>query len=91
MQTIASKFPGSTPWREFYKAAILELDSTKLPGRIEKALIERARELFQKNGESIEEEQALDDAMYALHALRSACKRNMNMSERQADARKAAV
>ncbi len=31
----------------------------------------RARELFHIAGDNIEEEQALDDTMYALHALRN--------------------
>jgi hypothetical protein len=37
----------------------------------EKALASRARELFHIAGDNIEEEQALDDTMYALHALRN--------------------
>jgi hypothetical protein len=36
--------------------------------------VTRARELFHAAGDNIEEEQAVDDAMYALHALRSALK-----------------
>jgi len=77
MHVAVSKAPDSRKWREFY--------ATKLPERIaeaEKALVQRARELFQKTGDNIEEEQALDDAMYVLHGLRSTCKRNLNMSER---------
>ena len=49
-------------------------DKTKLPERIaqaEKALALRARELFNVAGDNIEEEEALDDTMYALHALRN--------------------
>jgi hypothetical protein len=38
----------------------------------------RARELFHAAGDNIEEEQAVDDAMYALHALRSALKYRPN-------------
>ena len=37
----------------------------------EQALIARARELFQMSGDHIDEEHAMDDAMYALHALRN--------------------
>ncbi len=57
-----------------YKAALFELDKTTLPDRIaqaEEALVVRARELFHLAGDNIEEEQALDDTMYALHALRN--------------------
>jgi len=64
-------------WRELYKAALFEADKTKLPERIaqaEKALALKARELFYVAGDSIEEGQALDNAVYALHALRSALK-----------------
>ncbi len=61
-------------WKRLYTAALFEVDSAKLPERIaeaEAALVLRARELFHAPGDNIEEEQALDDAMYALQALRS--------------------
>jgi hypothetical protein len=64
-------------WAQFYKAALFELDANKVPDRIaqaETALVTRARELFYAAGDNIEEEQAVNDAMYALHALRSALK-----------------
>ena len=64
-------------WRELYRAAILGLDSTKLSQHIveaEKAIVLRARELFHSAGDNAEEAEALDDAMYALHALRSTMK-----------------
>jgi len=66
--------PNSRAWRGLYKAALFEVDKTRLPDRIaqaEKALALRARELFCAAGDNIEEEQALDDTMYALHALRN--------------------
>ena len=66
-------------WRELYRAAILELELTRLPERIlqaETALILRAKELFQGGGSNEQETQDLDDAMYALQALRSALKYN---------------
>ena len=64
-------------WAQFYKAALFELDANRVSDRIaeaETALVTRARELFRSAGDNIEEEQAVDDAMYALHALRSALK-----------------
>ena len=74
------KQPTSTEnWREFYRAAILELDPAKLSQRIaeaENAVIARARELFQDGGRNAEEAEDLDDAMYALKALRSTLKYN---------------
>ncbi len=69
-----SQPPGARAWRRFYTAALFEVDGAKLPERIaqaETALVLRARELFHSPGDNIEEEQALDDAMYALQALRS--------------------
>jgi hypothetical protein len=57
-----------------YRAALFEIQENKLPARIaeaEKAVVLRARELFQAGGDNDEETEALDHAMYALHALRS--------------------
>lgn len=54
MYVAVSKTPDSK-WRDFYRAAMLEPDSTKLPERIaeaENALVQRARELFQKTGDN---------------------------------------
>jgi len=51
-----------------------EIDKSTLPDHIaeaEKAVVLRARELFQAAGDNGKETEALDDVMYALHALRS--------------------
>jgi hypothetical protein len=61
-------------WRDLYVAALLEGDRDRVPNLItaaERAIAERARELFKVSGDHIEEEQAMDDALYALHALKS--------------------
>ena len=61
-------------WRVFYTEALHEPDHNRLPERIYAAQHEielRARELFQLSGDHIEEEQALRDALYALHALKT--------------------
>jgi len=74
MNTGSPISPNSRAWRDLYKTVLFEVDKTKLPERIaqaEKALALRARELFYAAGDSIEEGQALDDAVYALHALRN--------------------
>ena len=66
--------PTLPSWRELYKAALFETDKNKLPARIadaEKAIVARARELFATSTDNIEEDQALDDALYALRALQS--------------------
>jgi hypothetical protein len=83
MNTGILRSPYEGVWRQFYKAALFELDANKISGRIaeaETALVARARELFHSAGDNIEEEQAVDDAMYALHALRNAlkCRSNAN-------------
>jgi hypothetical protein len=74
MTTEISNSPGSRHWRELYEAALYEVDQNKISGRIaqaEKAIVLRARELFQATGDNSEETEALDDVMYALHALES--------------------
>lgn len=60
-------------WRELYRAALFEEDRQRLPSRIaeaETALVFRAKELFATRGMNIDEEQAIEDALYALIALR---------------------
>ena len=62
-------------WKDLYTAALFEADPAKIQQRIaeaEKALVLRARELFSAPGDNIEEQESLDDAMYALHALGNA-------------------
>ena len=80
--------PHKRAWAQFYKAALFELDANKVSDRIaeaETALVARARELFHSAGDNIEEEQAVDDAMYALHALRGAlkCRPNAKSASRE--------
>jgi hypothetical protein len=82
MNTGSSKSRDRRAWRELYKAALFEADKTKLPERIaqaEKALALKARELFYVAGDSIEEGTALDDAVYALRALRTTSQTNLCM------------
>jgi len=69
-----TQLPDLRVWRRLYTEALFEVDSSQLPARIaaaEAALVARARELFQAPGDNIEEEEAVDDAMYALRALRN--------------------
>lgn len=64
----------SSEWKSLYVAALLEGNVDRIPALIldaERAIIGRARELFSTPGDHIQEEEALDDALYALHALKS--------------------
>ena len=59
-------------WRVLYTEALHEPDHDRLPDIIcaaQRQIEIRARELFRLAGDHIEEEQALRDALYALHAL----------------------
>jgi hypothetical protein len=60
-------------WKELYKAAIFEDDSVKLVARIaeaERALADRAAELFGSNESPVREQQAMENAAYFLRLLR---------------------
>jgi hypothetical protein len=62
------------PWHVLYHAALFETDRSKLPQRIaeaERAILARIKELFFVSYDHIEEDQTLDDALYALRALRN--------------------
>jgi hypothetical protein len=75
MSSSAPKLGHSGAWRELYTAALLELDRNRLPERMaeaEKAIrTYAAQELIQAKGDNIEEQEALDDSLYALRALAS--------------------
>jgi hypothetical protein len=61
-------------WKDLYVAALLEGDKDRMPSLIieaEKAIVNRARELFEADGDNIQEQEGLDDALYALHALKT--------------------
>lgn len=61
-------------WKTLYTAAILETNQMLLPQRVseaEEAVRERGREIFYGNG-TPEEKEALEDALYALRAFRTA-------------------
>ncbi len=61
-------------WHVLYQAALFETDREQIPQRIaeaEKAVLSRIRELFTATHDHIEEDLVLDDALYALRALRN--------------------
>lgn len=62
------------PWQALYQAALFETNREMIPGRIaeaENAILQRVKELFQVEADHIEEDIVLDDALYALRALRN--------------------
>ena len=64
----------SFAWHVLYHAALFETDPNQVPQRIaeaEKAILSRIRELFAAETDHIEEDVVLDDALYALRALRN--------------------
>ena len=66
--------PCLSPWKTLYRAAILETDKGFLPQRVsdaEETVRVREREIFYGNG-TPEEKEALEDALYALRAFRTA-------------------
>ena len=63
-----------TPWHALYQAALFESDRQLIPARIaeaETAILNRVKELFGVDSDHIEEDQILDDALYALRAFRN--------------------
>jgi chloramphenicol 3-O-phosphotransferase len=65
--------PDHRDWKALYRAAILETNTSVIPKRVseaEMAVLARGRELF--NEGTLEEREALEDALYALRAFRSA-------------------
>jgi hypothetical protein len=70
-----SQNPYSREWTVKYRAAISsQTNSPEMKKRLseaEDAIVQRMRELFRETGVDVEEERgAMDDAMYALRALK---------------------
>ena len=75
MKKHPSTVPSSNiPWHNLYRAALFETDRSKVAERIaqaERAIFAREKELFSAKVDHIEEDLFLDDALYALRALRN--------------------
>lgn len=66
-------------WRELYKAALFETDTSKLAGRIEEAreaIVARSRELFATSPDCDGESEAIENTLYALQALENCLRSN---------------
>jgi len=69
-----STAPFQPSWKELYAAALFERNTDKAPWLIceaERAIKHRAREVSAATGDHIQEAETLDDALYALHGLKS--------------------
>jgi hypothetical protein len=74
MNTASVLRPDHGDWKTLYRAAILETNTSAIPRLVseaEQAVISRSRQLFGTMG-TLEEKEALEDALYALRAFRSA-------------------
>jgi hypothetical protein len=74
MKTVLPPLLNQTNWKTLYRAAILETNKGVLSKRVseaEKAVLAREREVFYGHA-SVEEQEALEDALYALRAFRTA-------------------
>jgi hypothetical protein len=79
MTTSGFLFPAHQDWKVLYRAAVFERDKKVLRTRLsnaEEAIIARARELLHVTGDNIDERDALEDALYAVRAFRSAWQQN---------------
>lgn len=60
-------------WQELYREALFEPDPDRLLEQIDRAetaIVLRAQQLLEEKRDHVEEEQELDDALYALQALK---------------------
>jgi hypothetical protein len=74
MATAFLACPDPGDWKTLYRAAILETNRGVIPQKVskaEQAVLARGRELFYSGG-TYDEQESLEDALYALRALRSA-------------------
>ena len=84
MTACANRF-GIPKWRDLYFEALFETDRQKLPSCIasaERAVAMRAHELFASSGDNREEREGLEDALYALRALRHCVELRTNESDK---------
>ena len=69
------RYPDAQEWRALYRA-VFNPDKREMEKRLadaEKAIVERMRQLFRETGADAQgEREALDDALYALKAMRVA-------------------
>ena len=79
MPTTVYPSPTRVPaWHKLYQAALFETEERDVPVRIaeaERAIVQRSRELIDSTTDNIEENEALEDALYGLQALQNSMAR----------------
>ena len=74
MSSGSSPSPKQASWKTLYRAAILETNTSIISKRVyeaEEAVLARGREIFYGSSDP-EEKEALEDALYALRAYKTA-------------------
>jgi hypothetical protein len=69
-----SGLSGVSDWKKLYSTALLQQDKSTTPlliAEAQRAIIERARELFKSPTENLKEERELDVALSTLNVLKS--------------------
>jgi hypothetical protein len=65
---------GVNDWKKLYSAALLQKDKSTTPlliAEAQRAIVERARQLFKSPTENLQEERELDIALSTLNVLKS--------------------
>ncbi len=73
MPSVPSSYPKCADWTSLYTAALFDTNPSRIGDRIavaEAAIMRRENELRASGGDHIDEQQNLEDALYALGALR---------------------
>ncbi len=78
MTDINAGCSNSDNWKRLFQSAMLELDKTKLPGRIrdaQQAIVNHMEEFFKKETTTPDEHQKLYDALTSLRDLQRLCQK----------------
>ena len=78
MTDINAGSSSSDNWKRLFQSAMLELDKTKLPGRIrdaQQAIVNHMEEFFKKETTTPDEHQKLYDALTSLRDLQRLCQK----------------
>jgi hypothetical protein len=77
---------GTNDWKKFYRLAVIEIDSAKLPSRISdarKSILDRIEETLW-TPTRYDERQELRDALNSLHTLQQVLESRIHQAQRKA-------